>query len=95
MMRHGKERMRVSERVTQVFLRAFRLPGRQQLPALAAVPAGELVVTAQLPFPAVPLQAVPPTTDRATIMHPNTSAQAAQMRPNSQKWTTSDVVKGL
>ena len=85
MMRHGKERMRVSERVTQVFLRAFRLPGRQQLPALAAVPAGELVVTAQLPFPAVPLQAVPPTTDRATIMHPNTSAQAAQMRPNSQK----------
>ena len=37
----------------------------------------------------------PPTTDRATIMHPNTSAQAAQMRPNSQKWTTSDLVKGL
>ena len=60
MMRHGKERMRVSERVTQVFLRAFRLPGRQQLPALAAVPAGELVVTAQLPFAAAPLPAAAP-----------------------------------
>ena len=55
--------MRVSERVTQVFLRAFRLPGRQQLQAAdaaaAAVPAGELVVTAQLPFAAVPLPAAP------------------------------------
>ena len=59
-----EERMRVSERVTQVFLRAFRLPGRQQLQAAdaaaaAAVPAGELVVTAQLPFAAVPLPAAP------------------------------------
>ena len=62
MMRDGKERMRVSERVTQVFLRAFRLPGRRQLQAAAAaaaVPAGELVVTAQLPFAAVPLPAAP------------------------------------
>ena len=79
--------MRVSERVTQVFLRAFRLPTpprRLQLPkAVAAVPAGELVVTAQLPFAAVPLPSCAPTTDRATIMHPNTSTQAAQMRPNS------------
>ena len=85
--------MRVSERVTQVFLRAFRLPPpppppppprRHQLPkAVAAVPAGELVVTAQLPFAAVPLPSCAPTTDRATIMHPNTSTQAAQMRPNS------------
>ena len=80
-----EERMRVSERVTQVFLRAFRLPGRRQLQAAAAaaVPAGELVVTAQLPFAAVPLTSCAPTTDRATIMHPNTSTQAAQMRPNS------------
>ena len=57
-----EERMRVSERVTQVFLRAFRLPGRRQLQAAAAaaaVPAGELVVTAQLPFAAVPLPAAP------------------------------------
>ena len=52
--------MRVSEKVTQVFLRAFRLPGRRQLQAAAAaVPAGELVVTAQLPFAAVPLPAAP------------------------------------
>ena len=78
--------MRVSERVTQVFLRAFRLPGRQQLQAAdaaaaAAVPAGELVVTAQLPLlAAVPLTSCAPTTDRATIMHPNTSTQAAQTR---------------
>ena len=35
-------------------------PGRQQLPALAAVPAGELVVTAQLPFAAAPLPAAAP-----------------------------------
>ena len=90
--------MRVSEKVTQVFLRAFRLPGRQQLPkaAAAAVPAGELVVTAQLPFAAVPLPAAPLLQIGRQLCSTQTpQLRLSQMRPNSPTSTTSYVVTRL